>query len=175
MSEAIVILKPECGLGGQGSVRGIPIDGIRQIDIEVCHHRLALNRHIGRGWEVRLLQILQLIDQRGLRRTSGTRVPLNCSLIDHDGECETRVGFSFSHHEFRRVVDAVVWAIPVDDDSVDSSTNHVIDLTVNLRRIAGVVAHIHMIGTAEPQQEMSEHFAVGAGVEQRVDVDFAHI
>ena len=83
--------------------------------------------------------------------------------------------FSLSHDQFRRLVDAVVWAIPIDDYAVDSPTNHVGDLPMDLRRVRGVVAHVHMVRASEPEQQVGIDLSGRAGIEQRVHVDVAHI
>ncbi len=57
---------------------------------------------------------------------------------------------SFGHDKFGGLVDAIVRAVPINDHAVDSTTDHVRDLIVNLRRVCRTVPNIHMIRSTEP-------------------------
>jgi hypothetical protein len=70
MGESIVVLENKRRLGRKRLGYFLPVDGIRLIDIEIGDHRLPLQRHIGLGRKVCLLDILHLVDQCLLRRTS---------------------------------------------------------------------------------------------------------
>lgn len=107
-----------------------------------------------------------MIDQGRLRRAPWTGIPLDGSLIDHDGEGKSRVCFSFGHHQLGGLVDAIVRTIPVDDHSVDAAADHVRDLTVNLAGIGGTVSDIHVVTAAKPQKQVSINLGAGAGVKQ---------
>jgi hypothetical protein len=113
-----------------------------------------------------LLDVLQLINQRILWRAPWAGVPLNCALVDHDGEGETGMFFGFGHDQFGGVINAVVGTVPIDDDSIDSPADHVFDLALHLSGIVRVVAHIHVVGATEPQHQVSVDFGVCSRVEQ---------
>jgi len=68
--------------------------------------------------------------------------------------------FSFSHDEFGSAINAVVRAVPIDDDAIDAAADHVIDLTVDLGGVIRVVAHVHVIGAAKPQHQVGVDFRV---------------
>ncbi len=58
--------------------------------------------------------------------------------------------FSFRHHELCGLVDAVVWAVPIDNDAVDSPADHIRDLIVDLRCVGRTVANAHVVRPAKP-------------------------
>ena len=70
VGESVVVLEKECRLGRQCLRYFLPIDRIRLIDIEIRDHWLPLQRHIGLGRKVCLLDVLQLTDECLLRRAS---------------------------------------------------------------------------------------------------------
>jgi hypothetical protein len=70
---------------------------------------------------------------------------LDGALIDHNRESETGMSLGFRHYELRRLVDAVVRTVPIDDDAIDAAADHIGDLAMDLGGIGGVVAHIHVI------------------------------
>ena len=151
MRESIVVLEEKGRLRRQRLRHFLPVDGIRLINIEIRDDRLSLQGHVSLGWKVCLLDVLQLADERLLRRTSRARVPLDRTLVDHDRERKARMRLSLGHHQLRRLIDAVVRAVPVDDHAIDSPADHVGDLAVNLGRIRRTVADIHVAGASEPQ------------------------
>ena len=155
--------------------RGGPIDGVGEIDVEIGNDGLSLLSQVCRGRKVGLLDILQLTDQRLLRRAAGTGVPLDCALVDHDGESEAGMSFGLGHYEFCGLIDAVVRTVPIDDDAIDSAANHVRDLIVNLRRVRGAVADVHVVRFPEPQEQVSVDLGGCAGIKQRVDIYFADV
>jgi hypothetical protein len=83
--------------------------------------------------------------------------------------------FRLRHDELRGLIDGVVGSVPVDDDSIDSPADHVINLGVNLRRIGGAVADIHVIRLSEPQKQVGVDLGCSSGVEQGMNVDLADI
>lgn len=85
------------------------------------------------------------------------------------------MSLGFGHYQLRRLVDAVVWPIPIDDHSINTSADHVCDLAVNLSRVRRVIADVHMIRPAEPQQQVSVNLGVCSRVEQGMDINFADI
>ena len=175
MCEPIVILKQIDGLRGKRGVRSRPIDGVREVNIEIRDHRPSIPFHIRRRWKVGLLDILQLADQRLLRRTPRARIPLDRALVDHDCEGEAGMRLRFRHDELGGLVDAVVRAVPVDHDAVDSPADHVRDLTMNLGRVRGTIADAHVVRSAKPQQQVSVNLGCRAGIQQRVHINLAHI
>jgi len=74
--------------------------------------------------------------------------------------------FRFGHDQLCGLINAGVWAIPVDDDTVDTAADHVCNLTVNLGGVGGTVADIHVVRLSEPQHEMSVDLSIGAGIQQ---------
>lgn len=110
-----------------------------------------------------------------LRRATRAGIPLDCALVDHDRESEAGMGFRFRHDEFCGLVDVVVWTIPIDDDAVDSTADHVRDLIVNLLRVCRTVADIHVVRPSEPQEQMSIDLRVRARIEQRMHIHFAYV
>lgn len=175
VGEAAVVLKKKSRLRGErGAGRG-PIHCVVQVNVEVGDNRLALQSHISRGRKISLLDILQIADQRLLRIATRTRVPLDCALVNHDRESEAGMRLGLCHHELRGCVFVVSWTIPVNDHAVDSATDHVGDLIVNLSGVRGAVAHIHVVRSSEPNHEMRVNLSGRARVEQRMDVYLADI
>ena len=85
------------------------------------------------------------------------------------------MSFRLSHHQLSGLVNAVVWTIPVDNHAIDSPTDHIGDLSMDLFRVRRAVADVHVVRAAKPQQQMGVYFRGGAGIEQTVSVDFTHI
>lgn len=81
----------------------------------------------------------------------------------------------FSHHELGGLVNGVARPVPVNNHAIDTAADHVYDLFVNLGRVRRTVAHVHMVRSAEPEQEMSVDLGVSTGVQQGVDIHFAHV
>ncbi len=125
VAEASVVLKYKGGRIGERRTCGIPVDRVRQVDVEVGDDRLSLQRHVRLRGEVRLLQIKQIAYERLLRRTTRARIPLNRALIDHDREREARMKFSLGHHKLRGLIDVIVLTVPIDDHAIDAAGNHV--------------------------------------------------
>ncbi len=175
VAEPTIVLKKKQRLRGERGAHSGPVDGVHEINIEVCDYRAPLLLHVRRRDEVLLLDILQFTDQCLLRRTSGTGGLSNGTLVDHDRKRESGMGLGFCHDEFRRLVLVIIWTIPIDDDAIDTATDHVGDLAVDLCCIGGTVADIHVVRPAEPNHEMSVDLGACARIEQRVNVDLAHV
>ncbi len=60
------------------------------------------------------------------------------------------MALSLCHDEFCGVIDAIVRAIPIKNDALDSTADHVGDLVVDLYGIGGTVAHVHVVRASEP-------------------------
>ena len=82
---------------------------------------------------------------------------------------------SLRHHQLRGLIHRVVRPVPVDDDAIDAAADHVRNLALDLRRVGGAVADIHVVRLAEPQQQVSVDLRRRAGIKQRVNVDLADI
>lgn len=175
MSKAAVVLKQKHRFVGERRIHRIPIDRIRQVDVEVCDDRFALQRHVRRGWEISLLHVLQIADQRLLRRAAGAGVPLDRPLIDHDREREAGMLFGFCHYQLGGLILCVPLAIPIDDHAIDATADHVGDLVVNLGGARRTVADVHVVRAAEPEHEVSIDFCGCARIKQRVHVDLADV
>ena len=175
VAESVVVLEHKQRMSAQVAAQCVPIDRVGEIDIEVANDWLSLPSHVcGRG-KIRFFDVLQLTDQGLLRRTFGTRVPFEGALIDHDGKSEARMAFSFCHDRLRRLVDGIVWSVPVDDHSINAAADHVVNLALDLRGISGVITDIHVAGLPKPEHQMRVDLRACSGIEQRVDVDFADV
>ena len=108
-------------------------------------------------------------------RTTGAGVPLNRSLIDHDGESKTGMAFRRRHHQLRRLVDGIALAVPVNDCAIDAAAGHVVNLTLHLSWVRLAVAVVHVARLAEPKNHVSVDFCGRARIQQRVNVYFAHV
>ena len=150
MRESAVVLEQKSRLRREGSAYIIPVNRVGEINIEISDNRPSRHGHVSRRWKVGLLHVLQLADQGLLRRTTGTGIPFDRTLVDHDCECKARMSFGFSHHKFRGLVDAIVRPVPVDNHSVNSAADHVCDLPVDLFCVCGTVTDIHVVRTSEP-------------------------
>ena len=102
-------------------------------------------------------------------------VPLDGSLIDHDGESKSRMALGRRHHQLGCLVDGIAGAIPVNDRTVDAAADHVVDLTLYLRRVRLTVADVHVVRPAEPKNHVSVNLGRGARIKQSVNVNFAYI
>lgn len=98
MREPVVVLEQESWLRRKRGSYVIPVDRISKIYIEIRHHRLPLQGHVSRGRKIRLLDVLQLANERLFWRTARTGIPFERSLVDHDRKGESRMGFRFGHH-----------------------------------------------------------------------------
>ncbi len=150
MTEAVIVLKQKQRMRAQRRICRIPVDRIMQINIEVRHHRLSVFRHVSGRRKILLLQILQVANQRLLRIAPRAGIPLDRSLIDHDGKRKSGMILRFSHHQLRSLIDGIPRSIPVDDYAINPAADHVLDLPVNLRRIGRTVAHIHVVRLPKP-------------------------
>ncbi len=137
-------------MSAEGVVHSRPVHGVREIDVEVCNHRLALTGQVRRRRKIRLLGVLQLTDQGLLGSASKARVVLNCSLIHHKRKREAGMLLSLGHDQLCGLINRIIRAIPVDDHTVDTAADHIRDLIVNLHEIRRTVADIHMIWRPEP-------------------------
>lgn len=151
MREAVVVLEQKGRPRRQGRAYIVPVDRIGEINIEVCDHWPSRQGHVSLRGEVGLLHVLQLADENLLRRTTGTGIPFNRTLVDHDRKGKARVSFRLCHHQFRGLVDAVVRSVPVDNHPVNSAADHIFDLPMDLLCVGRVVADIHVIRASEPQ------------------------
>ena len=136
---------------------------------------MSLLRHVCRRRKIGLLNVLQLADQRLLRRATRAGIPLDCALVDHDGEGEAGMTLRFCHHKFGGVVFAVVGTVPVNDHAVDAAADHVGDLLMNLPGVGGVVANVHVVRSSEPHHHVCIDLGGRARIQQRVQVHFADI
>lgn len=118
---------------------------------------------------------MQIVDQGLLWRATPAGIPLNCSLIDHDGESKAGMGFRLRHDLQGCPIHEIAWSIPVEDDPIDPAADHVIYLICDLGRIGGVVADIHMVRFPEPEHHMGVNFGRITGIEQSVDVSLADV
>ncbi len=151
MGESVVILENKCGMRTQCRVGRVPVDRrVRKFNIEIRDHGLTLYGHVSWRWKVRAFDVLQVVYQCLLGRTSLAGIPLDRSLVDHDSEGKSGMTLRRCHHQLRRLVDRIVRPIPVDDYAIDAAAHHVINLTLHLRRVRFTVANVHVARLAEP-------------------------
>src|SRR5262249_22547408 len=79
-----------------------------------------------------------------------------------------------------KVVCDCALTVPIDDDAVDSPTDHVHYLALHLRRIVGGVADIHVVAKSKPGHEMRVDLCGRTCIEQAAgkylaDVGGTHI
>jgi hypothetical protein len=118
---------------------------IRVSDSKVGDNRLTVDGHVrGRG-EISRFDVLQLTGQRLLRRAPGARIPLDRALIDHDRKSEAGMLFGLLHHELRGLIHGITRPVPIDNHAIDATADHVVYLALDLVRIGGAVADIHVI------------------------------
>ena len=132
MTETVVVLEEKDGLAGEGSRDGIPVHGVREVDVEIRNDRFALPSHVSVRRKIGLLDVLQLLNQSLLRRTTGARIPLNRPLVDHDCEGESGMSLRLGHHQLGRMVNTVVGSIPINDDALNTAADHVGNLPMHL-------------------------------------------
>ena len=122
-----------------------------------------------------MFDVLQLTDECLLRRAARTRVPLDCSLVDHDCKGEAWVVFGLCHDQLGSFVHRIVRAVPVENHAVDSAANHVVNLILHLLWVAGTVADIHVVRIAKPKHHVGINLGGRSRIEQRVHVNLADV
>lgn len=175
MVEAVIVLKHEQRMRAHRGIRRIPVDAESQVDIKIGHHRLAIQGHVRRRREIRFLDVLQLIDQRLLRRASPTRIPLQRAFVDHDRKGESGMLLRLRHHQAGRLVDAVARPVPVDDHAVDPAADHVGDLVMDLVGIDRTVADVDVARLAPPHHHVRIHPRRVARIQQRMHIHLADV
>lgn len=144
VAESVVVLKEKKRMRAERGIHRVPVDRIRKIDVEVRDHGLSLAGHVrGRG-KIRVLNVLQLIDQYLLRRAAWAGIPCDGPLIDHNGKSETRMILGFSHDKLGCLIGGTVRTVPINDYAIDTAADHVCDLAFDLCGIRRAVADIHM-------------------------------
>ena len=83
--------------------------------------------------------------------------------------------FGLRHYQLRALVDRIVGAVPINDHAINAAADHVINLALDLCGIGRAVANIHVVRPSEPQQQMGINFRRRTRIQQRVNVDLAHI
>jgi len=164
VGESVVILKQESRLCAERGGDGIPVDGIGKVDIEISDHWLAFDSHVSGRREIGLFDVLQLLDQRLLRRAPGAGIPLDGALVDHDGKCKAWMIFSLGHYELSSLIDRITGTIPINDHAGYAAADHVRHLALDLRRIGRTVADIHVVILSEPEHQVGVYLRCRAGV-----------
>ena len=174
--ETTTVLKNEVRVSAGGRFHRIPVDGVMQVDVKIGDHGPSVDPHVcGRRYKG-LFYVLHLFDERLLRRTALTRTQLDGAFIHHDGKSEAGMLFDFCHYRQRSLIgERVPKSIPVDDHALNTAADHVGNLTVNLRRILGVVTDTHMAWIAKPGHQMRVHLGTRSGIQERMDVHLAGI
>lgn len=149
--EAIVVLKNQRGLRAHFGQSCAPAyRRIREVHVELGDHRLPVDLHVCRRWEIGFLDVLKIVHQCLLWRTSLARIPLNRSLVDHDRKGEPGMRFRLRHDLKSGLIQRISRTIPVENYAVNSTAHHVIDLALHLVGVGGVVANVHMVRLSEP-------------------------
>jgi hypothetical protein len=176
VSEAAVILEDVGWVCAQRGIGCSPVNRrVGKANVEISYHRLAVDGHISRRGEVGFFDVLQVVDQRLLRRTTRAGIPLNRSLIDHDRKRESRIALRRRHHVLRSLVDAIARPVPIDNRAIDATADHVINLTLDLRRVRLAVTNIHVVRLTEPENHVSVNLGRGSRVKQGVNVNLTYI
>jgi hypothetical protein len=175
VAESLIVLEKIGGSRIQRSIHGVPVDRICQIDIEIRDYRRTLNAHVSGRCCVSCFNVLQLLDQCLLRRASRTRIPLDRTLVHHDGESKARMIFRLSHNQSSGLIDSVIRTVPINDHSVDPSADHVLDLAFDLCGVGRTIPNIHVIGLSEPKKQVRVHFRRRARIEKSVDINVTYI
>ena len=173
MPKTFRVLENIQGCSTHGCIDGVPVEAEVQIQIEVGDNRFPIDSHVGGRGEVRILDVLDLLDERLLWITSRARIPLQCPLIHHDDECKTGVALRLCHDQLCHGILKIPRAIPVHDHTVDSAADHVLDLAMDLCGIVGLVADVHRARSTKPKHEMGVDLRGGAWIQKRVDIQFA--
>jgi hypothetical protein len=165
--ETATVLKNEVWVSAGGRFHRVPVDGVVQVDIKIGDHGPSVDPHVcGRRYKG-LFYVLHLFDQRLLRRTALTRTQLDGALVHHDGKSEAGMLFDFRHHRQRSLIgESVPKSVPVDNHALNTAADHVRNLTVDLRRILGVVTNAHMAWIAKPGHQMRVHLGTRSGIQE---------
>lgn len=67
VTESVIVLEEKHGLAGEGPRDGVPIHAVREVNVEIRDHRLALPFHVSGRRKIGLLDVLQLLNQSLLR------------------------------------------------------------------------------------------------------------
>jgi hypothetical protein len=173
--EPAAVLKNVEGVGTQPGSRRVPVHGVRKVHIEICNNRLAINSHVSGRDEIVALGVLEVVDQGLLRIAAWARIPLDGSLVDHDGEGEAGMIFRFGFDQLRGLIDGIVRPVPVYDQAINAPADHVLDLPFHLRRIGRTVADVHVMPGPEPGLHMHVYLGGSARIKQGVYVNLADI
>lgn len=83
--------------------------------------------------------------------------------------------FGFGLDQLRGLIDRIIRPVPVDDQAINASADHVFDLPFHLRRIGRTVTDIHVMPGAEPGLHMHVYLGRGSGIQERMDINLADI
>jgi len=83
--------------------------------------------------------------------------------------------FGFGLDQLCGLIDRIIWSVPVNDEAINASADHVFDLPFHLRRIGRTVAYIHVMPGAEPGLHMHVYLGRSSGIQQRMDINLANI
>lgn len=176
MGEAIVILKNKCGMRTQRRRRRRPVNRwIGKVHIKIRNHRLTLYGHVSRRRKICALHVLQLAHQFLLRRTTRAIRARNRSRVDHDGKRKSGMSLRLRHHQLRRLIRTIVRPVPIDNHSINSAADQIINLILHLRRVCRTVTHIHVVRSPEPPHEMGINLRCSAGIKQGMHVHLTDI
>ena len=174
--ETTTVLKNEGWMSTGGCVDRVPVDGVMQVDIKVGDHRAPIDSHICGRRNKSLLHVLDLFNQRLLRRTASAGAQLYRAFIHHGGESEARMLFGLRHYRQRGfIAEGISKSVPIDDHTINAAADHVRDLTMDLRWILRVISHIHVARIAKPGHQMRVDLRICSRIQERMNIQFAGV
>ena len=175
MGEAAAVLEDKNRLARHGVFGRLPINRIGTVHIEIADDRPSILPHVRWRIEVIALDILELLNQSLLRRTSAARTRLDCTLINNDRDAETGMALGLFYDKLRGLVTGGVGAVPVNHDAVNAAAGHILNLAFDLVAVGRTVSDVHVLGVAEPQHQMGVDLGSRAGIQQRMDIQLADV
>lgn len=79
------------------------------------------------------------------------------------------------HNQLRGLVDGIARPIPVDNHAIDAAAHHVINLTLDLRRVRLTVTNVHVVRLTEPKNHVSINLGRGPGIKQGMNVNLTYV
>ncbi len=79
------------------------------------------------------------------------------------------------HYVLRSLVDGIAGPVPVDNHAIDAAADHVVNLTLGLRRVRLAVTNIHVVRLTEPKNHVSINLGRGPRVKQGVNVNLTYV
>jgi len=98
------------------------------------------------------------------------------ALIFRDGKFESRMPFGFVLEQHGGAINEwVCGAIPINNGPSHATTDHVLNLDMDLRCRIRLVAHTNVIWFAEPAQQVAIHFRCRPAIKKRCNRNLADV